>query len=343
MDKKLVFAVAGSGKTSLILNSIDDAKRSLIITYTNENLRSIEASLIEKYGHLPSHIHVRSYFSFLYSFCLRPYVSYKLRDNAYTWKLPTRSRAKTTDARYYVSPRRYIYGNRAAKLVSVAGLMDKVRRRLARYYDDLYVDEVQDFAAHDFNFLLELSATDIDVLLVGDFFQHTFDTSRDGNVRKNLHKKGPGAYLKEFEAAGFEIDTDSLDKTWRCSAAVCAFIQSNIGINISSAREEDTKVHLIKDAGEALRLFDDDEKVKLFYQESKKYPCHSNNWGKCKGLNRYGDVCVVLNRTTAKAFEDGKLADLPEATRNKLYVACSRARGDLYILLEDHVRSRKRN
>ena len=214
MGKKLIFAVAGSGKTSLILNSINDAKRSLIITYTNENLRSIETSLIEKYGRLPNHIDVRSYFSFLYGFCLRPYVSYKLRDNAYTWKAPPRSRAKTTDASYYVNSRRYIYGNRAAKLVSAAELMDKVRRRLERYYDDLYVDEVQDFAAHDFNFLLELSAADINVLLVGDYFQHTFDTSRDGNVRRNLHKKGTEVYLKEFESAGFEVDTHSSQFFW---------------------------------------------------------------------------------------------------------------------------------
>ena len=341
MGKKLIFAVAGSGKTSLILKSIDDAKRSRIIAYTNENLRSIEASIIEKYGHLPKHIHVRSYFSFLYGFCLRPYISYKLRDNAYTWKAPPKSRAKTTDTSYYVNSRRYLYGNRAAKLVSAGGLIDKVRRRLERYYDDFYVDEVQDFAAHDFNFLLELSAADIDILLVGDFFQHTFDTSRDASVQKNLHKRGPNAYLKEFESAGFEIDTVSLEKSWRCSPTVCEFIRSKIGINIYSTRTDDTKVYLVEGESEALKLFDDDDKVKLFYQNSRKYPCHSNNWGKSKGLNQYGDVCVVLNTATARAFENNKITELPEVTRNKLYVACSRARGDLYILFEDHVRCRK--
>ena len=167
-------------------------------------------------------------------------------------------------------------------------------------------------------------------------------TSRDGTTRKNLHKRGASAYLKEFENAGFLVDTSSLDKTLRCSPSVCIFIQDNIGIQIKSGRGDDTAVVVVDTEPEAVRLFHDDSKVKLFYENSKKYDCYTNNWGKSKGLNKYGDVCVVLNRNTAKLFREGRLGELPDLTRNKLYVACSRARGDLYILYEDHLRSLKR-
>lgn len=41
MDKKVIFAVAGSGKTTYIINGLSADKRSLIITYTTANYYNI--------------------------------------------------------------------------------------------------------------------------------------------------------------------------------------------------------------------------------------------------------------------------------------------------------------
>lgn len=343
MGKQLIFAVAGSGKTTKILNSIQDYKRPLIITYTNENLKSLQANLMREYGHVPDHIYLRSYFSFLYTFCFRPFFSYKLRDNSYTWHNPKyyRGAPAKNDISHYMTKGRYLYANRVSKFILDKGAIEKVVHRLEKHFNCLLIDEVQDFAANDFNFILALSKANIDILCVGDFYQHTFDTSRDGNIRTNLHKKGADSYLKEFENAGYGIDTESLEKTHRCSPAVCEFISSQIGIPIYSHRNDVTSVVVVKDENAAHTLFHDDTKVKLFYQDHSKYACYSNNWGKSKGLNKYGDVCVVLNPTSAKLFEKGQLSDLAESTRNKLYVACSRARGNLYILDEQHLKKFK--
>jgi ATP-dependent DNA helicase UvrD/PcrA len=238
---------------------------------------------------------------------------------------------------------RYLYGNRAAKLVIECEVVPKVIARLEKYFDNLMVDEVQDFAANDFNLLLALSQADVELLFVGDFFQHTFDTSRDGSTRKNLHKKGLDAFIKEFSDAGLDVDTTTLDKTHRCSPSVCDFISSNLGIQIESHRADHTEVTVVEDQEIAVELFNDPEKVKLFFKESEKYNCFSNNWGKSKGLNGYGDICVVLNQTTQKLFEKGKVSAMAESSKNKLYVACSRANGDLYILNEKHLRDLKNN
>jgi DNA helicase-2/ATP-dependent DNA helicase PcrA len=54
-------------------------------------------------------------------------------------------------------------------------------------------------------------------------------------------------------------------------------------------------------------------------------------------LNKYVDVCVVLNLKTSKLFREGKLSELADSTKNKLYVACSRANRSLYILDESHL------
>lgn len=340
MAKQLIFAVAGSGKTTKILDSIPNNKRSLIITYTNENLKSLEFSLIKKYGFVPDYVCLQSYFSFLYKFCFRPIFSYKLQDHSYTWEPPSSFPSKS-NPKHYMTKNHYLYANRVAKFIIEKNAIEIINKRLEKYFDNLFVDEVQDFAANDFNLLLEITKANIDMLFVGDFYQHTFDTSRDGNIRTNLHKKGADAYINEFKKVGVSIDKEALKKTYRCSPAVCEFISKQIGISIQSNRTDETDVVFVDDLETAHELFHDDQKVKLFYQEHAKYSCNSNNWGKCKGLNTYDDVCVVLNNKTSKHFKDDNLHKLPDSTKNKLYVACSRANGDLYILEEKHIKEFK--
>ena len=47
MDKKLILAVAGSGKTYEICNQLDENKRNLILAYTNENINNIYKELLK--------------------------------------------------------------------------------------------------------------------------------------------------------------------------------------------------------------------------------------------------------------------------------------------------------
>lgn len=218
--------------------------------------------------------------------------------------------------------------------------MPEVRRRLERYFEVVYVDEVQDFAGHDFNLLMALCRATVKVLLVGDFYQHTYDTSRDGVVNKNLHESYT-AYLDRFRSEGIQVDTKSLSTSHRCTAAVCEFIQNNMGIAMRSASARAAKVVWIDSAVEAAELHRCDKTVKLFYREHYLYGCNSQNWGGCKGLDHYEDVCVVLNKNAATELHAGRFALLSPTTRNKIYVACSRARGDLYLVPERLVRPYK--
>jgi hypothetical protein len=88
-------------------------------------------------------------------------------------------------------------------------------------------------------------------------------------------------------------------------------------------------------------LINDDEIVKLFYQNYRKYNCYGNNWGKSKGLNNYNDVCVILNKGALEKFKCSELSKLPPQTKNKLYVACSRTRRNLYFIDEVHLKQWK--
>ncbi|MDZ7657778.1 AAA family ATPase [Fodinibius sp.] len=343
MDKSIISAVAGSGKTTHIIKNLDLEKNYLVITYTINNYRNLKHEIAKKFDHLPENIDLYTYFPFLYAFCFNPFLGYKIKPRGITYDYPPPSKryTKANQIEYYVSKNRRLYHNRIARLLEELDVLEDINRRIEKYYDALYIDEIQDFAGHDFNLLKSILTTDLEVKLVGDFYQHTFDTSRDGNTNKNLHQDY-GEYLKEFEALGVEVNEDELEKSWRCSPTVCGFINNQLGIQIESHKQDSTLVEYIETAEEIEDLYQDDQIVKLFYQEHYKYDCYSRNWGDCKGENQYENVCVVLNQKTERFYKKGKLEKLSPVTKNKLYVACSRSHNDLYFISEEKIKHHKR-
>jgi hypothetical protein len=173
----------------------------------------------------------------------------------------------------------------------------------------------------------------INMLFVGDFFQHTYNTSLDGNVNKNLFDD-PIKYMKRFEDKGVTPDTTTLLNSWRCSRTICDYISTNLGISVSSNRTDDTVIQFVSDPAEIGRILCDESIVKLHYQNSAKYGSGHKNWGDTKGEDCYGNVCVMLNKGTMQKYKAGKLSELAPSTRNKLYVAITRARENVYLVSE---------
>ena len=343
MDKSVVFAVAGSGKTSHLVASLDEVQRFLIVTYTESNHDNLRIKIIQRFGYFPPNITLYTYFRFLHSFCYRPFLRSQKNTKGVTFKLPsTFPRYTLTDDRRYISSSRRLYANRLAKFIGQSNLIGAVVARMEKYFDVFFVDEVQDFAGHDFNFLMAISTAKLNATFVGDFFQHTFDTSRDGNVNASLHS-GYNSYITKFKAARLKVDTDSLKKSHRCSKSVCDFITEKIGITIEAYDDRESVVRYEDNPAAVLDLYRDSETVKLFYKEHHKYVCYSQNWGASKGVDRYQDVCVVLNPANVKAWQNGSFRDINVETRNKLYVACSRARGNLTFVPESLLKSYKQS
>jgi DNA helicase II / ATP-dependent DNA helicase PcrA len=213
---------------------------------------------------------------------------------------------------------------------------------MEKYFDVFFVDEVQDFAGHDFSFLMAISAARINATFVGDFFQHTFDTSRDGNLNASLHDDYT-AYQARFKAAKLNVDTHSLKRSRRCSKNVCDFITEKIGISIEAYDDRESVIKYEDDPAAVLTIYKDPRTAKLFYREHYKYACYSENWGASKGVDLYQDVCVVLNPDNVKAWQRGSFCDINAETRNKLYVSCSRARGNLTFVPESLLKAHKRS
>ncbi|MGE8269681.1 MAG: DNA helicase UvrD [Stenotrophomonas geniculata] len=334
MDKSVTLAVAGSGKTSMLVSKLDLDRRFLIVTYTDANIENIRQKIIQKFGHIPRNVQVSTYFSFLYGFCYRPFLAMEKRSQGVTFKIPPQRPAfKLHDDRRYMTPQRWLYSNRLADFINRSGVLPLVRKRLEKYYDAFLVDEVQDFGGYDFSFLLEVAKADVEICFVGDFYQHTYDTSRDGQKNSTLHDDY-ARYKGRFVAAGLRVDTDSLKVSRRCSVTVCQFISNQLGVSIVAHEERETAVRFECDPDVVLALYRDPSVVKLFYQEHYRYGCFSENWGASKGADHYDDVCVVLSAPNVKAFHAETLSQLKPGPRNKLYVACSRARGSLTFIPE---------
>ena len=335
MDKRVIFAVAGSGKTTTIVSNLSLNKRSLIITYTENNYNNIFNKVIKKFnGKWPESVTLMTYFTFLYRFCFKPYLSDKIKAKGLSFDKNKETYLTQNKLFYYMSRARYLYSNRLALLLEKMNIIQELKCRIARYFDEFIIDEVQDIAGRDFNFIELLMDTNINMLFVGDFYQHLYDSSRDGNVNGNLFDDMV-KYEKRFLDKGFIVDHTTLQKSYRCGESVCRFIRENLGIQIFSQKLNDTSaITFVSEAEYIDKILNDDKIIKLHYQNSSKHGSGHKNWGDTKGEDHYQDVCVMLNKTTAASYFRNKLYTLPTATKNKLYVAMTRAKGNVYLINE---------
>jgi DNA helicase II / ATP-dependent DNA helicase PcrA len=336
MDKRLILAVAGSGKTTHILNQLDEENRHLIVTYTRENIRNLKSGIERKFNYIPVNIKLYSFFEFLYSFCYKPFLGRIDEPIGLYWDFPpefTRRMPEHVPLHFFTKDRR-IYHNRLSKYLIRKGLLDRINTRIEKYFDYFHIDEIQDFGGYDFDLLMHFSSLNLRLTWVGDFYQHTYDTSRDANKNKSLHSSLE-VYLNRFFKVGITIDQHSLLKSRRCPKAVTDFISEHLGIEIETHKDKVATVEFVDNSERAEEIAFDDAIIKLFYQNHNKYNVYSSNWGKVKGADHFQDVCVVLNKNSLDFYKKGRLNELAPITRNKLYVACSRANRNLYFVPEN--------
>ena len=336
MDKRVILAAAGSGKTSHIVDELSTEKRFLIVTYTNANYSNLQKKIHKKYnGVWPANITLMGYFTFLYRFCYKPFLADKVKAKGLLYEPCPVKGAKQGEQRYYKSCGRYLYSNRLALLLEKQRVLGDVKERITTYFDEFIIDEVQDIAGRDFTFLEHLMSAPCNILLVGDFYQHTFDTSRDGNTNSSLFSD-KSKYENRFRRQGITVDNTTLINSWRCSKNVCKYVRENIGIDIYSNRSDtdNTSIEYISDVNVARRIITDNQIIKLHYRNCCKFGPYHRNWGDTKGEDCYQDVCVLLNKETLDKYRKSKLRELAPSTKNRLYVAITRARGNVFLIDE---------
>lgn len=245
-------------------------------------------------------------FEFLYGFCLVPYLEVRLQ--GINFNSPARSQPATDKSNR-------IFGNQLSNTLLKGILIHNSKRyyfknsyieRIDKFFDVVFVDECQDFASYDFDWLLSLAKLDAEVYLLGDFYQKTFATSRSGNKGKGVHSDF-SRWIGSMQKAVFSIDNSNLLESRRCPKKVCNFISEKLAIDITCPPDaSEGRIIELESPSDIEAIMNDDSVMKLFYRNSSKYSCRSQNWGESKG-REFHKVCVVLNTTTFDNYKKDTL------------------------------------
>lgn len=228
-NNKLIIAAAGSGKTTFLVNEAlkkKDAK-ILITTYTQANEEEIRRKFIKINKCIPNNVVIQTWFSFLLQHGVRPYQGCRFNEEITGLVLVNGQSAQgiyeSDIKRHYFTPTNKIYSDKLSKFVVMCNEQSngEVINRLSRIYSDIFIDEVQDLAGYDLNFLKLLFETKINILLVGDPRQGTYSTNNSSKNKK--YRKQQIINFFEDESLNIAKDDTSLTVNWRSCPPICEF------------------------------------------------------------------------------------------------------------------------
>lgn len=346
---KLLIAGAGSGKTTyLVKEALKNKKASVLITtFTQANEAEIRRKFIIENGCIPSNVHVQTWFSFLLQHGVRPYQGYKYNRKIEGLFLVSGQSAfgiaeANTDIHYFTKDRK-IYSDKVAKFAIKCNEQDgnPVMSRLSRIYTDIYVDEVQDLAGYDLEFLKLLLDSKSNLLLVGDPRQATYSTN--DSPKNKQYKKTAIVNFFSDKSINIETDNTSLNTNYRSNKDICD-LSNKLYPDFKPVDSENsiTDKHLglyvlkLEQVGQYLDRFNamqlrDSSKFKNIDQ---RYTV--TTFGKSKGLE-FDRVVIYPTKPIVDWLMD-KSTDLAPTSKAKLYVAITRARKSVAFVSDSEIK-----
>lgn len=386
-ENRLIIAAAGSGKTTFLVEKAcekNDA-RILIVTYTIENADEIRRALVKEKGYTPSHIDVQTWFSFLIQHCVKPYQHHFASElhefdifgmlqvneqSAFDYKFKKGGKEipvyfKETDTeRHFFSRQRRIFSDKISKFAVGGGnsirqetaykaIRERFRSlvigRLSRIYTHIFVDEVQDLAGYDLEFLKMLFESEVNVVLVGDPRQVTYLTHLEP-----VHKRYRSGKIADFIRDNCKkcfpvenIDETTLAYSHRNNREICIF-SSRLYANFPPSQPCSCEGCRAKEPGLLEGVFavsrsDRKEflsrhKASVQLRDKVTVSCLDEfpalNFGVSKG--RSFDSVLIYPTEYFKKWLKNPNITLPESSRAKFYVAVTRAKHSVGIVCDEN-------
>lgn len=343
--KKIYVAGAGTGKTSMLRNIALERRmhqRVLYLTYTDANAAEFKFSVISRVGHMPANITVMTWFSFLLTHGVRPFpakgFTHRINKIMFNNEEPRNIRGTTRESeKYYCPGPGIVYRTRLSSLAVLCNEQwgGEVIRRICAIYATILVDEAQDFAGYDYDFLLSLMNESQEMVIVGDPRQQTYRTGAKAKNRNN-----PNVFDFFKKKSPYVIDDTTLSVTHRCSKEVIS-LANRLYPELPSVKPSAKRLlnprgalrRIAKTEFEELSLSTNKTITALIWDSRTKVPasCRVMTMGESKGLT-LGDVAIFPTKDMRLWFE-GKPVNLNDGARAKLYVAITRASGDLFFVL----------
>jgi len=352
----LTVAAAGSGKTThIVRTAVSELRKVGVFTFTNDNEEQIRRSIYKLKGYVPENISIFSWFSFLLKHGVRPYQSYihseRIRGiNLVSNKSGFRFQGKFGPvywgekdcARFYFDESERIFSGKIAKYVVRCNELSNgaTLRRLRKLFDVVFVDEIQDFAGYDLEFLRLMMLEGIEVHVVGDPRQCTYQTHIDQKYKKY---SGPGIanfFRNECRSNDVVIDETKLQVSFRNNDRIVS-VSAQLYPKLSAPQS----CHMATESLHGVNFIPISE-LEVFLSEnpamqlrysiavtkiSKDYPVM--NIGKSKGLEF--NTVVLFPTEVMQSWLLGVEVVMKEKTRALLYVAITPARYIVAVVLPD--------
>lgn len=344
LSNHIIVASAGSGKTTTIVDYAcgDASKQSAIITYTKNGREEITSKSYQRFGCIPPHVNINTWFAFLLRHFVRPYQRclYDLRvagihfiSNRSALRIP-----ENNTRAHYFSKRDLIYSDKISKFAcKVIEKTDGLPlRRFEQIYDELFIDESQDLAGYDLDLVELLLQSSVKILLVGDHRQATYATH---SAAKNSKYAGANIILKfeEWEKIGL-CSIDYQNYSHRCIQEICDFAdQFYPGAHNTVAKNTEVTGH---DGVFAVQKCDVTAYMAAYAPQPLRYDRKTKhilgkpiNYGAAKGKT-FERTLIYPHGPLKKFLQTGKIEDAGKEIA-KIYVAITRARQSVAFVVDD--------
>ncbi len=345
---KLIIAAAGSGKTTYLVKEalkIKD-KNVLVTTFTEANEEEIKKKFTHENGSIPGNVTVQTWFSFLIRHGIRPYQGgiFEKRVNGLSLVSgQSKKFTKETDTeKYYFDRNLKIYSDKISGFVLKCNKHNngEVINRISRIYPSIFIDEVQDLAGYDLEFLKLLFSSSSHIVLVGDPRQGTYSTNNSAKNRQ--FKKSQIVYFFDNSEikTKLEIDSDSLTINYRSNQKICDFANKIFPdlIATNSGQDETTYhdgVFLVRE--EDVDAYLDEHSSCVELRDSVKEGRARRKWGainfgNSKGLS-FNRILIYPTKPIMTWIKDNN-SELKPTSRCKFYVAVTRAKHSVGVVYD---------
>jgi DNA helicase-2/ATP-dependent DNA helicase PcrA len=347
LPNHIIVASAGSGKTTTIVDlaCADSGSRAALVTYTTNNTSGIEKMLYSNVGHIPPHLTVSTWYTFLLRHLVRPYQkslhTHPVKRLHFHNGISAQWSKEADVAAHYFGGVGCIYVDKVSKFACqiIKKTSGKPIRRLEDIFDHLYIDEVQDLAGWDLELVEILMKSRIKVTLVGDHRQATYSTN---SAKKNKQYAGAKIIIKfeEWKKANL-CELEFQNVSHRCVQEICDFadrlhpampktVSLNSGVTghdgVFAVRERDIETYLAAFDPQTLR----------YSRATKDVPGTPMNYGAAKGLTHQRTL-ICPSGKVRKFLLTGNPGDAGDIA--KIYVAITRARQSTAFVIQNNAKS----
>jgi len=347
-NNKLIIAAAGSGKTTFLVNEALKKKegRILVTTYTQANEEEIRRKFVEKNKYVPKNVTIQTWFSFLLQHGARPYqgciFDKDINGLVLINGISARGVAETDTQKHYFTENQKIYSDKLSKFVIKCNKQSSgaVIDRLSRIYTDIFIDEVQDLAGYDLDFLKLLFGCKANVLLVGDPRQGTYSTNN--SLKNKKFKKAKIVNFFEDDSITIEKDDNSLTINYRSCSPICDLSNKlcpdhKKTTSGNTNHTEHDGVFLIKNQ-DVENYLSEYKPMQLRDKKDAKGVVENYsvmNFGQSKGLE-FKRVLIYPTKPFVEWIKDNN-SELAPTSRSKFYVAITRASSSVGIVCDENL------